>query len=139
MMYAVGEYGASKMLTRLASTIINYIHFRTIFMVTVMINILALSGCDKGHFGPPSGESTYGYVRWECTGQNEFIRFNEKLYPIELSELSDKEMISSLRALKSNVLTCNSDGRSIFLVGQYDTQTRLFTLLDFGNFIAVDL
>jgi len=72
---------------------------------------------------------TFKYFFYECTGENQFIEIDGREVPIRFdSERSKHAALSSLRALKWNVVYPNSDG-VIKLVGTFDASTHEFVLV----------
>jgi hypothetical protein len=62
---------------------------------------------------------TYGFVHLETTGITSYVIIKDKKTPIQFRLDSDPLAVKSLNALKARVLLPNSDGKKLFLVGQY--------------------
>jgi hypothetical protein len=62
---------------------------------------------------------TYGFVHLETTGITSYVIINGKEMPIQFRADSDPLAMKSLYALNSRILLPNTDGKKLFLIGQY--------------------
>jgi len=62
---------------------------------------------------------TYGFLHSETTGITSYVIINGKKKPILFHADSDPLAVKSLYALNSRIILPNTDGRKLFLIGQY--------------------
>jgi hypothetical protein len=62
---------------------------------------------------------TYGFLHSETTGITSYVIINGKKKPIQFRPDSDPLAMKSFHALDSRILLPNTDGKKLFLIGQY--------------------
>lgn len=62
---------------------------------------------------------TYGFLHSETTGITSYVIINGKKKPIQFRSDSDPLAMKSFDALHSRILLPNTDGKKLFLIGQY--------------------
>jgi hypothetical protein len=67
---------------------------------------------------------TYGFVHWETTGITSYVIVNGKEKPILFSPDSDPLAMRSFDALNPRILLPNTDGKKLFLMGQYFSEPK---------------
>jgi hypothetical protein len=67
---------------------------------------------------------TYGFVHLETTGITSYVIIDGKEMPIQFRADSDPLAVKSLNALNARILLPNSDGKKLFLIGQYFAEPR---------------
>jgi hypothetical protein len=96
--------------------------------LTVLFLATTLMMSCSGSANNQEPKKEYGYIFQETTGQNQYIVVDSQRLPIRFADTSNKMALQSLRALKHRVLTGNSGGENIFVVGDYDVTSHSFLL-----------
>jgi hypothetical protein len=67
---------------------------------------------------------TYGFMHSETTGITSYVIINGKKKPILFRADSDPLAVKSLYALNSRISLPNTDGKKLFLIGQYFSEPK---------------
>jgi len=67
---------------------------------------------------------TYGFLHMETTGITSYLIVNGKKKPILFRPDSDPLAMKSFDALNARIILPNSDGKKLFLIGQYFSEPR---------------
>ena len=67
---------------------------------------------------------TYGFLHMETTGITSYVIINGKEKPIMFRPDSDPLAMKSFDALNSRIILPNTDGKKLFLIGQYFSEPR---------------
>jgi hypothetical protein len=89
-----------------------WLSLKRYLIILVLIFIILILGCNK------SQSNEYGFIHCETTGITSYIVDEGEEIPIKFHKDSNQLAVKSLYGLKWNILYANSDGKTIYLVGE---------------------
>src|SRR5688500_13294418 len=96
--------------------------------LTLLLLITSLMMACSGSMNKEKTKKAYAEEVTEYIGQSQYMLVDSQKLPITFNDKSNKMALQSLRALKPSVLYGNSDGKNMFVVGEYDVNSHSFLL-----------